>query len=115
MTTRKAKDIDKTIGLRIKERRILLGFSQEVLGDKVGVSFQQIQKYEKGTNRVSASRLPVIAEELKTGLYTFYRDEDLDPSLLSRDTIEMFRAFSRVKNPTFKKQLINMARTMAEG
>lgn len=61
-----AKQIDKEIGARIRARRNVLGLSQERLGDELGLTFQQVQKYEKGTNRVSGSRLVHLCSILKT-------------------------------------------------
>jgi len=64
--------IDKTVGDRIRSRRINLGLSQIDLAEKIGVRFQQVQKYEKGTNRVAASRLWQIAEALNVGVAYFF-------------------------------------------
>jgi transcriptional regulator with XRE-family HTH domain len=61
---RKPKDTDAAVGMRIRSRRKILGVSQQALGDKLGVSFQQVQKYERGANRVSCSALVAIAEAL---------------------------------------------------
>lgn len=65
---RATTSVDRFIGARIRARRLELGMSQEVLADKVGVTFQQVQKYEKGVNRVSASKLDAIATALKVQL-----------------------------------------------
>ena len=62
MSTKTPNPIDKHVGSRVRMRRIMLGMSQEKLGEALGLTFQQIQKYEKGTNRVGASRLQQIAE-----------------------------------------------------
>jgi len=74
----KAPDpIDKHVGSRIRMRRIMLGMSQEALSDVLGLTFQQVQKYEKGANRIGASRLWQIAEALGTPVETLY--EGLEP------------------------------------
>jgi transcriptional regulator with XRE-family HTH domain len=66
--------VDAHIGQRIKSRRVMLGLSQEKLGEILGLTFQQIQKYERGTNRVSASRLHHISQALDTNTGFFYED-----------------------------------------
>jgi transcriptional regulator with XRE-family HTH domain len=76
------KQVDIYVGLRIRDRRKELGFSQTALGDEVGVAFQQIQKYENGRNRVGASRLAAIAKALEVPVDYFFPDADkeaLDP------------------------------------
>ena len=64
MTKKAPNPIDKHVGSRVRMRRMMIGMSQEKLGEKLGITFQQIQKYEKGTNRVGASRLQQIATSL---------------------------------------------------
>lgn len=83
----KANPIDTAVGQRIRNRRLELGLSQTNLGDKVGVSFQQIQKYEKGTNRVSASALYEIARVLRVPL-TFFFDMILEAALEHDSTVD---------------------------
>ena len=75
---------DRYVGARVRMRRLMLGMSQELLGSAVGVSFQQIQKYEKGTNRVSASRLQQFANILNVPASFFF--EGAEPSSLKRRT-----------------------------
>ena len=65
MSTKAPNPVDKYVGSRVRMRRIMLGMSQEKLGEALGLTFQQIQKYEKGTNRVGASRLQQISEILQ--------------------------------------------------
>src|ERR1700720_3693681 len=65
MSTKAPNPVDRYVGSRVRMRRIMLGMSQEKLGDALGLTFQQVQKYEKGTNRVGASRLQQIAEILQ--------------------------------------------------
>lgn len=67
-------DVDRHVGARVRMRRILLGFSQEKLADALGLTFQQVQKYEKGTNRISASRLQQISGALGVPIDFFYSD-----------------------------------------
>jgi transcriptional regulator with XRE-family HTH domain len=72
---RSASAIDKYIGARMRERRLALNMSQEQLGRELGVSFQQIQKYEGGVNRVSAARLFVICKALNVSLSSMFERE----------------------------------------
>lgn len=72
-------DLDSHVGARIRLRRTMLGLSQEKLGEAIGLTFQQIQKYERGANRVSASRLFDIAKVLDVPIGFFYDDMPLDP------------------------------------
>jgi transcriptional regulator with XRE-family HTH domain len=65
MSTKAPNPVDKYVGSRVRMRRIMLGMSQEKLGEALGLTFQQVQKYEKGTNRVGASRLQQISEVLQ--------------------------------------------------
>src|SRR5215469_15638566 len=65
MSTKAPNPVDKYVGSRVRMRRIMLGMSQEKLGEALGLTFQQIQKYEKGTNRVGASRIQQISEILQ--------------------------------------------------
>src|SRR5712671_5119043 len=64
--------IDKHVGSRVRMRRLMLGMSQEKLGDELGITFQQVQKYEKGTNRISASRLHHISHILQVSVPFFF-------------------------------------------
>lgn len=71
-TARKADEMDLTIGRRLRERRILLGLSQDELARRIGLSFQQLQKYETGENRISAARLYSIAQVLDVSITWFF-------------------------------------------
>lgn len=71
-TARKADDMDLTIGRRLRERRMLLGLSQDELAQRIGLSFQQLQKYETGENRISAARLYRIAQVLDVSITWFF-------------------------------------------
>lgn len=73
---RRTHTIDIHIGLQLRKRRLMLGLSQEELAKKLGLSFQQIQKYEKATNRISAARLYEIAQILRTEITYFYEGFD---------------------------------------
>ncbi|MGY2052131.1 helix-turn-helix domain-containing protein [Methylobacterium sp. JK268] len=120
---KKAPDpIDRHVGHRVRVRRLLMGVSQEKLGDALGVTFQQIQKYEKGANRISASRLQQIAEMLGVPVGFFYEgaprvdnghDENVEPAAsLSADVfwtsqdLQLVRAFQKVADPTVRRRLV---------
>src|SRR6187431_2424895 len=70
---------DKHVGARVRMRRIMLGMSQEKLGDALGLTFQQVQKYEKGTNRIGASRLQQISDILKVPVSFFFEGAPTGP------------------------------------
>jgi transcriptional regulator with XRE-family HTH domain len=72
MTTKAPNPVDKYVGSRVRMRRIMLGMSQETLGEALGLTFQQVQKYEKGTNRIGASRLWQIADTLGVPVESLY-------------------------------------------
>lgn len=89
--TEEQQQIDLHVGKRLRRRRRLLGLTQQELGEKVGIRFQQIQKYEAGANRVSASRLFELSEALSVPIQYFYEglrdDDELDPLGDFADTI----------------------------
>lgn len=91
MTTERENRIDQHVGSRIRERRYAMGMTQMQLGESVGVKFQQIQKYENGMNRVSASRLLLIAEALDVPVAWFFEGlktkapERVEPTFDGRD------------------------------
>jgi transcriptional regulator with XRE-family HTH domain len=74
------KEIDKYVGARVRARRLMVRMSQETLGEHLGLTFQQIQKYEKGTNRISAGRLAQIAEIFGESLSFFFPNQTTAPS-----------------------------------
>ena len=82
--TKVPNPIDKHVGARVRMRRMLIGMSQEKLGDALGLTFQQIQKYEKGANRISASRLQQISEALSTPLAYFFKGAPASDGAVAR-------------------------------
>jgi ribosome-binding protein aMBF1 (putative translation factor) len=72
MTTKAPTPVDKHVGNRVRMRRLMVGMTQEKLGDKLGLTFQQVQKYEKGTNRISASRLQEMSHILQVSVPFFF-------------------------------------------
>ena len=86
--------IDKHVGQRVRERRRALGLSQERLGNALNISFQQVQKYENGKNRIGASRLKRIAETLQVGPGFFFDTDPTEPSPATRRSLEMVKRFN---------------------
>jgi transcriptional regulator with XRE-family HTH domain len=121
--------IDKIVGAKVRASRLLAGLSQEKLGAAVGVSFQQVQKYENGANRISASRLQKIAEALNAPLSSFFdgaiSSEPTEPSkldelnalsnefLLTADGIRFLRAFKSVNDPKTRKSIVDLVVALA--
>jgi transcriptional regulator with XRE-family HTH domain len=117
--------LDIALGSRIRLRRRELGFSQEQLAHEVGITFQQVQKYEHGTNRVSFSRLVEIARALRCGVMDIVGDLDQhhSPSPFSRHVAtlnepgasELLEAYSSIQSPKHRRAILNLARQLAEG
>ena len=81
---KRPKQVDAHVGVKIRDRRKELGLSQTALGNKVGVTFQQMQKYEQGVNRVGASRLAALAKALEVPVAYFFPEDDSKASVASR-------------------------------
>ena len=112
---KKTKSTDIEIGLKIKEARIIAGKSQEQLGNIVGVTFQQIQKYENATNRVSASRLFYISKALNVNInYFFEKSEIANMNELSKDVVQLVKDYIRIQNPILKKQVVKFIKVIME-
>jgi transcriptional regulator with XRE-family HTH domain len=119
--------IDVEVGGRIRTRRLLLGMNQQALADALDLTFQQVQKYEHGANRVSASRLAAMAKILAVPISYFFADLQSDGAELSvedktwraqlqrPETIELIRLFYAISNPEIRRQFLEMAKSMAEG
>ena len=131
--SRSPNPIDVHVGRRVRQRRKAMGVTQERLADDLGLTFQQVQKYERGANRVSASKLYEIAVALQTSTEYFF--EGLaDPSslkegggdaepvsekyvnafLMSSEGLELAELFSRLKNPRLRKRIVELVRSMVE-
>jgi transcriptional regulator with XRE-family HTH domain len=126
MSAKSPNLIDRHVGSRMRIQRMLIGMSQEKLGEALGITVQQIQKYEKGINRIGASRLHKLAGILGVSITYFFeahdgsgaipadRHEGPDPSLFAdRETIELAMAFSRIENPEVRRALLDLARAAA--
>lgn len=124
---REPNSIDRHVGTRLRLRRSLLGMSQTDLGKKLGVTFQQIQKYERGTNRIGASRLFSVANALEVPISYFYEglDEAGEPAhepegsdalydfIASPDGLALASAFSEVKSQATRRRVIDLLRSLA--
>jgi transcriptional regulator with XRE-family HTH domain len=113
--------IDKMIGNRVRARRMEMHLSQSELGEKVGVTFQQVQKYEKGVNRVGAGRLQQIANVLETDVPYFMGDSESSPTvsrfatfMATRDGADIIEAMIRLESPLLRKSVIQLARTLGD-
>ncbi len=116
-----ASEVDRLVGDRIRRRRILMGLTQDQLGESLGISYQQIQKYETGANRVSAGRLYLIASRLEVSPGWFFdpvksdaSSEDFDELGSSRLLMEFVRSFARIKDERLKGVLVSLVRAMAD-
>jgi len=127
--------VDIHVGGRVRLRRTLLGFSQEKLGDAVGLTFQQIQKYERGANRIGASRLFQLSRILDVAISYFFEDlpaglkttegqvvqglrerdqKTLEPDPLARrETLELVRAYYKIADPKVRKRLFELTKSLA--
>jgi len=129
--------IDVHVGIRIRLRRTMLGISQEKLAEKLGITFQQVQKYERGLNRVGASRLWDISQVLNTTVGFFYEDLDdstknksprnvshsmdfyeenttFDTSIFTRkDVLELIRYYASIDDPKVLKNILDLVKSLA--
>lgn len=128
----KPNPIDIHVGTRVRLRRTMLGLSQEKLGDSLGITFQQIQKYEKGSNRIGASRLQKLSEILKTPISFFFEDapssektmvgglsEADSPNYLvdflsTSEGLQLNKAFANIKDPKVRKKIIDLVCSLAD-
>src|SRR5271168_1716675 len=113
----RAQDIDHHVGARVRERRIMLGFTQQQLADLIGVTYQQAHKYERGINRVSAGRLFEIARVLGVTVAHFYEglDQPEEKQVTSRQrmSLELARNFAMISNSKHQEALTHLARALA--
>jgi transcriptional regulator with XRE-family HTH domain len=129
-SSRRANPIDVHVGGRVRLRRMLLGMSQEKLGEHLGLTFQQIQKYEKGINRIGASRLFDLAQVLAVPVQFFYEElatgdghaagfgerpaESYAAEFLgSREGLELNKAFARISDPRVRRSIVDLVRAFA--
>ncbi len=131
--TGKPHPVDVHVGARVRNRRTLLGMSQEKLGEAIGLTFQQVQKYERGANRIGSSRLYDLTRVLDVPVEYFFGDMpaevaasslaqggrkakeppryELDP-MAKRETLEFVRAYYKISNPQVRKRLFETVKAL---
>jgi transcriptional regulator with XRE-family HTH domain len=131
MAKKAPNPIDKHVGSRVRMRRMMLSMSQEKLGGALGLTFQQVQKYEKGTNRIGASRLQQISHILQVPVAFFFEGapaihplqdgmiEAPSPTyvadfLATSDGLALTKAFMRIKEPKLKRRIVDLVEEIAE-
>lgn len=125
--------VDIHVGKRLRQRRTILGLSQEAIGKAIGVTFQQVQKYERGVNRMGSSRLYEFSKILSVPVSFFFEDMDKPSSgtlsagvaeetagfehekISSRETLEMMRAYYRIGEPQVRKRVFELIKSLADG
>lgn len=132
-SSRRANPVDQAVGNRVKMRRLTLEMSQERLGELLGITFQQVQKYEKGSNRVSASRLWQLSTVLDVAVGFFFEDvprivgaeagqagmaeRGAEPYAIdfiaSKEGIDLTRAYNRITDAKQRKAILDMIKSMA--
>ena len=130
MSAKAPNPVDKYVGSRVRMRRIMLGMSQEKLGEALGLTFQQVQKYEKGTNRVGASRIQQIAEILQVPVSFLFEggpsgrvgstqtDGTASPAYVSdflatSEGLALTRAFTRITDAKLRRSIVEMVEQIA--
>jgi transcriptional regulator with XRE-family HTH domain len=130
MSTKTPNSVDKHVGSRVRMRRMMLGMSQEKLGEALGLTFQQIQKYEKGTNRVGASRIQQISEILQVPISFLFEGSPTDISkaadlsevpspayvydfLATSQGLALTRAFTRITEPKLRRSIVTLVEQIA--
>lgn len=132
-SSRRPNPVDAHVGARVRLRRMLLGMSQEKLAEQLGLTFQQVQKYEKGVNRIGASRLFDLAHVLGVPIQFFYEDlvdggaanasspgfAERGPEafvvdfLATREGLELNKAFVRIEDARVRRSIIELVRSLA--
>jgi transcriptional regulator with XRE-family HTH domain len=131
MAKKAPNPIDKHVGSRVRMRRMMLSMSQEKLGDALGLTFQQVQKYEKGTNRIGASRLQQIAAILQVPVAFFFEGAPHAPGqstgmseapspayvsdfLATSDGLALTKAFMRIKNSKLRRRIVDLVEQISD-
>ncbi len=131
MNAKTPNAIDSYVGSQVRMRRQLLGLSQERLADQIGVTFQQVQKYEKGMNRIGASRLQRIAEVLNTSPSFFFQQDPNEPLSLagldltvtadpvaeflqSKEGLALNKAFMKITDMHLREKIVALVKAMAQ-
>ena len=124
---RAANAIDRKIGQRVRSRRLEIGMSQERLAELLGITFQQVQKYEKGVNRIAASRLFDISAALQQPVARFYeglssraagvaesRQNYIDDALATPEGAQLMSVFASIRSQRVRRKVLELVRTLAE-
>lgn len=122
---RSANAIDRKIGQRVRSRRLEIGMSQERLAELLGVTFQQVQKYEKGVNRIAVSRLWDISVALEMPVSRFFegvsvrgvaegRQDYVDDALATPEGAQLMALFATIKSPKVRRKVLELVRTLTE-
>lgn len=123
--------VDVYVGTRLKIRRVELGFSQNKIGEMTGITFQQVQKYEKGSNRIGSSRLYEFAKILKVPVSYFFEQYELtfgnngilsdnrasfddNKDISEKEILTLIKNFSAIKDPNIRKSIITLAKTLSK-
>jgi transcriptional regulator with XRE-family HTH domain len=131
MTKGTPEPTDKHVGARVRMRRLMLSMSQEKLGDAIGLTFQQVQKYEKGTNRISASRLQNISQILQVPVSFFFEGAPTLPGtpvgrgtapsptyvtnfLATADGLALTKAFMSINKPKLRRHIVHLVQEIAD-
>lgn len=131
----RAGSLDEHIGMRLRQRRALMGMTQEKLAEAVGITFQQVQKYENGANRISAGRLYEFSAILEVPVDYFYEGvkggrkgaaaagmaepgqaafDGPEDIMQRKETLELIRVYYSIQSPKLRKDLFNLVKSMAE-
>jgi transcriptional regulator with XRE-family HTH domain len=122
---RAANAVDKKVGQRVRTRRLEIGMSQERLAELLGVTFQQVQKYEKGVNRIAVSRRLDIARALEISACRFFdgleargvaetRDDYVNDAMATPEGVQLMALFASIKSKKVRRQIVDLVRALAE-
>jgi transcriptional regulator with XRE-family HTH domain len=132
MAKKAPNPVDKHVGSRVRMRRMMLGMSQEKLGDALGLTFQQVQKYEKGTNRIGASRLQQISDILQVPVSFFFEGAPTVPGvvpsgmgevpspayvsdfLATSDGLALTKAFVQIKDSKLRRRIVDLVEAIVD-
>jgi transcriptional regulator with XRE-family HTH domain len=130
ITDRGPLAVDMHVGARVRMRRRFMGISQQALAARLGITFQQVQKYERGANRVSASKLYEIGRVLEAPVSFFFEglaetgekgeggaealEQSIGEFLRGQEGLELAEAFSRIDQPRVRRQVLDLVRTLAD-
>ena len=131
MSTKNPLPTDKHVGSRVRMRRLMVSMSQEKLADQLGITFQQVQKYEKGTNRISASRLQQLCNILEVPVSFFFEQApqsavsghrhpatlslaNVDQFLASSDGLALVKAFMQIGDAALRRSVVSLVQSLAQ-